>query len=95
MMNAWISFAWTLDPNGPNGEDSTPFPNTAGQLISSSSQPDGSSPFLSKVPTWPKYGSQGKMLQINLTDYTIITDNYRRAPISFLNSAAWTDPLAL
>jgi hypothetical protein len=24
MMNAWINFAWTLDPNGANGKDSIP-----------------------------------------------------------------------
>jgi len=64
MMNAWINFAWTLNPNGAN------------------------------VPTWPKYGPKGQMLLINLTDYTVITDDYRRDPMSFLSSTAWAGPLS-
>ncbi|KAF8313076.1 alpha/beta-hydrolase [Clavulina sp. PMI_390] len=62
MMNQWINFAWTLNPNADD------------------------------LPKWPLYGSNAQMLQINLTSYKIITDNYRQSPMNLLMSSAWTGP---
>jgi len=48
-------------------------------------------PFLPVV--WPKYGPTRKSLQIGGGNFTVITDDYRKEGINFLQSAKWTNPL--